>query len=160
MKHNIEQDVQCLDEKKDFVFIREVNYYETDMMKVVHHSNYIRWFEEARTYLLNCLGYPYEKIEENGIMIPVLSVGCEYKIPCRFGEKVSIITRLTYYNGVRMKLCYEIWDEAHTELRVTGTSAHCFVDSDFKPVSIKRKLPQMHEIYMRTLNNNELNKSK
>lgn len=151
MNRNIEQDVECLDANKGCVFVREVNYYETDMMKVVHHSNYIRWFEEARTYLLDCIGYPYAKIEEQGIMIPVLSVNCEYKLPCRFGEKVHIFTRLTYYNGVRMKLCYEIWDEAHTELRVTGTSAHCFVDADFRPVSIKRKMPEMHEIYMRAL---------
>ncbi|MCI8307565.1 MAG: acyl-CoA thioesterase [Lachnospiraceae bacterium] len=147
MKYN----EQCLDETIDCVYIREVNYYETDMMKVVHHSNYIRWFEEARTYLLDCLGYPYAKIEEQGVMIPVLSVSCDYKLPCRFGEKVSIITKLVYYNGVRMKLCYEIWDEAHTGLRVTGTSAHCFVDTDFRPVSIKKKLPEMHEIFMNTL---------
>ena len=51
-----------------------------------------------------------------------------------------------------MKLCYEIWDEEHTERRVTGTSAHCFVDADFRPLSIKKQLPEMHEIYMNTLN--------
>lgn len=151
MESDTENGIQNMEKEKDYVYVREVNYYETDMMKIVHHSNYIRWFEEARTYLLDCLGYPYARIEEEGIMIPVLSVSCEYKMPCRFGEKVHIFTRLTEYNGIRMKLKYEIWDAAHTELRVTGTSSHCFVDSNFRPVSIKRRIPEMHEIYMNYL---------
>lgn len=151
MESDTENNIQNMEKEKDYVYVREVNYYETDMMKIVHHSNYIRWFEEARTYLLDCLGYPYARIEEEGIMIPVLSVSCEYKMPCRFGEKVHIFTKLAEYNGIRMKLCYEIWDEEHTELRVTGTSSHCFVDSNFRPVSIKRQIPEMHEIYMNYL---------
>lgn len=151
MEPDTEKDIQNMEKEKDYVYVREVNYYETDMMKIVHHSNYIRWFEEARTYLLDCLGYPYARIEEEGIMIPVLSVSCEYKMPCRFGEKVHIYAKLTEYNGIRMKLYYEIWDVAHTELRVTGTSSHCFVDNDFRPVSIKRQIPEMHEIFTNTI---------
>ena len=152
MRFGTKKEIRNIDKDRDYVYVREVHYYETDMMKIVHHSNYVRWFEEARTYLLDCLGYSYARIEEEGIMIPVLSVSCKYKIPCRFGEKVHIFTGLTEYNGLRMKLCYEIWDEAHTELRVKGTSAHCFVNSDFKPVSIKREIPVMHELYMSYMN--------
>ena len=51
-----------------------VQYYETDQMKVVHHSNYIRWFEEARTDFLEKSGFSYAWMEEQGIIIPVLSV--------------------------------------------------------------------------------------
>ena len=52
------------------VFERKINYYETDRMGIVHHSNYIRFMEEARCYLLEKVGMPYSAFEENGIMIP------------------------------------------------------------------------------------------
>ena len=58
---------------------RSVYYYETDRMGIVHHSNYIRWFEEARVDFLNQIGYPCSQIEEEGIMMPVLSVSSTYK---------------------------------------------------------------------------------
>ena len=60
-------------------YLREPFYYETDQMGIIHHSNYIRWFEEARVALLEHLDFSYKKIEEQGIIIPVLGVSCEYK---------------------------------------------------------------------------------
>ena len=59
-----------------FTYERKANYYETDMMGVVHHSNYLRYFEEARIAFMDSLGIPYKELEENGIMSPVLSVQC------------------------------------------------------------------------------------
>ena len=56
-----------------------VQYYETDQMGIVHHSNYIRWFEEARSFLLEENGFGYKKMEESGIISPVLSVNARYK---------------------------------------------------------------------------------
>ena len=55
-------------------YLRTVNYYETDKMGVVHHSNYIRYFEEARTYFMEQVGYPYERLEREGIMSPVIGI--------------------------------------------------------------------------------------
>ena len=63
----------------DKAFQRKINYYETDRMGVVHHSNYIRYLEEARCYFLENIGIPFEVLEENGITIPVLGVNCTYK---------------------------------------------------------------------------------
>ena len=54
----------------------KVQYYETDGMGIVHHSNYIRWFEEARVDLLEQLGFGYDRIEEAGYSGPVLEVSC------------------------------------------------------------------------------------
>ena len=64
-----------------YTFERTAKYYETDQMGIVHHSNYIRWFEEARIELMNYVGLPYRQMEENGILIPVLGVTCNYKHP-------------------------------------------------------------------------------
>ena len=57
----------------------KVQYYETDGMGIVHHSNYIRWFEEARVDLLEQLGFGYDRIEAAGYSGPVLEVSCQYK---------------------------------------------------------------------------------
>ena len=64
----------------------KVQYYETDGMGIVHHSNYIRWFEEARVDLLEQLGFGYDRIEEAGYSGPVLEVSCSTK-PCRNSAK-------------------------------------------------------------------------
>ena len=63
----------------------EVRYYETDQMGIVHHSNYIRYFECGRSQMLKELGLPMERIEADGVMTPVVSVECRYKAPARLG---------------------------------------------------------------------------
>ena len=87
-----------------FTFERKANYYETDQMGIVHHSNYIRWFEEARLEMLRAMGLPYKKMEDNGILIPVLGVSCSYKHPIRFDETLVLTLRIQNYNGVRFEL--------------------------------------------------------
>ena len=62
-----------------FKYIRKINYYETDRMGIVHHSNYIRFLEEARCRVLKKIGLSIEKIEETGFTIPTLEVNCKYK---------------------------------------------------------------------------------
>ena len=63
----------------DITYERKINYYETDRMGVVHHSNYIRFLEEARCYLLEKIDMPFAMLEENGVTIPVLGVNVTYK---------------------------------------------------------------------------------
>lgn len=129
----------------------KVQYYETDMMQIVHHSNYIRWFEEARMDMMDSSGFPYAKLEEQKILIPVLSVSAEYKKPCRFGETVLIETGIDRYTGVKLCFEYTIWDEKRTEIRVTGNSSHCFVNSEFNPVALKKYCTKLDEILKASL---------
>lgn len=81
---------------------RKINYYETDKMGIVHHSNYIRYLEEARIRWMEEIGIPFEVLEENGITIPVLGVECEYKHHVSFGDTILIKVFVKEYNGVRM----------------------------------------------------------
>ena len=74
----------------EFEYIREINYYETDKMGVVHHSNYIRFLEEARCRWMKELGLPMEKLEELGYTIPMLEVNCKYLYPVTSGDIISI----------------------------------------------------------------------
>lgn len=129
-------------------YIHKVQYYETDQMKIVHHSNYIRWFEEARSDFLEKAGFSYHWMEEHGIMIPVLSVSAEYKSMVRYGDKVLIYPIVETFNGVKLALRYEIRDEATKELRTTGTSSHCFLDSSYQPLRLKRRFPDVYQMFL------------
>ncbi len=119
----------------------KAQYYETDTMKIVHHSNYVRWMEEARVDMLEQMGIGYEVMEREGVLSPVLSVECEYKSMTRFPETVEISVRLVRYTGVRFDLAYEIRDAASGQLRTLCKSAHCFIDGSGRPISLRRRFP-------------------
>ncbi|MCI8507973.1 MAG: acyl-CoA thioesterase [Lachnospiraceae bacterium] len=127
------------------VFKRSINYYETDKMQVVHHSNYIRFLEECRMNFLKQLNLDYYKLEEKGIMIPVLSVSCDYKSPVRFGETVCIIPKVEKFHGVKFKMSYRIYSEDYKVLHNEAESSHCFLNFDFKPVHLKRDFPEIYD---------------
>ncbi len=123
-------------------YLRNVKYYETDCMKIVHHSNYIRWFEEARIDYFGKIGTPYAQMEADGFVAPVLSVSCEYKSMTRFGEDVYIILRMEECTGVRFSFSYKVIDALTGILRCTGASSHCFIDENGFPINLKKKGPQ------------------
>ena len=77
-------------------------YYETDQMGIIHHSNYIKWMEEARMDLMEQIGLSYKQMEEMEIISPVLSVSCEYHSMVHFDDTVVIETKITKYNGIKM----------------------------------------------------------
>lgn len=126
-------------------FRRRINYYETDKMQVVHHSNYIRFLEECRMDFMRQVGLDYEKIEELGMMIPVMSVSCNYKNPVRFGDEIIIIPRLESFRGVKFAMSYKIYSSDYSVLHNEATSEHCFLDFDFIPVRLKKEYPDIYE---------------
>ena len=79
---------------ESIVYQRPVQYYETDRMQIVHHSNYIRWMEEIRVAFMAQKGVPYDQMEHNGILMPVLGVTCSYHIPFQFGETFQATCRV------------------------------------------------------------------
>lgn len=97
-----------------------VQYYETDRMGCVHHSNYIRWFEEARTWLMAEGGFGYDRMEALGVMSPVLKAEAEYRTMSRYGETVVIETRAEWYTGTRIAFSYAVRDKATGALRCQG----------------------------------------
>jgi len=124
---------------------RPVQYYETDRMKIVHHSNYVRWFEEARLYFLESIGLPYDRLEETGILIPVLSVDVQYKKAFTFGDTFQIFLKCVRFNGVKCEFKYEVRDKETGEVRTTGGSSHCFVTEDMKPFHMKMLYPDIFD---------------
>ena len=116
------------------VYNRKINYYETDKMAIVHHSNYIRFFEEARLDMMDQFDLNYRKMEDMGIIIPVMSVDCKYIVPLCFDDEVKIHTKIVKFDGIKMEIAYEIYRD--DVLCTTGHSGHCFLDKDMKPFRI------------------------
>lgn len=90
----------------------EVRYYETDLMGIVHHSNYIRYFEYGRIKMLDEIGLPISKIEGNGIMLPVVSTFCTYKTPSRMGDTLKIVSSMESMPMAKMKIKTQILKES------------------------------------------------
>ncbi len=132
-------------------YIRIPNYYETDQMRVIHHSNYIRWFEEARIHYLASIGIRFADQEEKGIVCPVLTVDATYKRMVRYGDTVEILTRLNVYNGLRYGFSYEVRNAETGEICCTGKSTHCFLDAEGNIMRVKRHYPEMHQILVKCL---------
>lgn len=124
-----------------------VQYYETDQMGIVHHSNYIRWFEEARTYVLEEMGFGYKEMEHCGIISPVLAVSAEYKTMVHYYDMIRIRTDVVSYNGIKLQLSYTVTDKETGEVRCIGESRHCFLNKEGRPLSLKRSYPQIHKLF-------------
>lgn len=132
---------------------RKVNYYETDRMNIVHHSNYIRYFEEARLDYLSQTVFNYGMLENEGYISPVLSCGCTYKAMARFGDTLVIKTSLTSVANVRYSFAYTVINEKTGELVAQGETSHCFLDQNGKIVSLKRIHPELFEAMQEYIEN-------
>ena len=128
-----------------------VQYYETDQMKIVHHSNYIRWFEEARIDCIEQLGMPYTEMEAAGIVSPVISVEAEYIRMVRFGDVVKIQAKIKEYNGIKLTIGYEVIDNKTNMVHCKGLSRHCFLNEAGRPISLKREYPEYHQMFLNGL---------
>ena len=134
-----------------YVFERKINYYETDKMGVVHHSNYIRYLEEARTAWLENLEMPFQEMEKKNITIPVLGVNVTYKHHVTFADTILINLNIKTYSGVRLIVEYEVINKATKDIVLVGETKHCFTDKNLKPVSLKKVAPEFHEKFESTL---------
>ncbi len=121
----------------------KVQYYETDKMGITHHSNYIRWMEEARVDFLARIGWDYAKLEELGIASPVMSVECKYRRPTTFDDDVYISLSVAELRPVRMTIAYEMRG-ADGELVCTAESGHCFLTKDGGIVRLDREYPAFY----------------
>jgi len=129
------------------LYEHRVSYYETDQMGIVHHSNYIRWFEDARVDFLEKVGFSYDKMEELGVMIVVLGASCEYKFSARFGDRVIIIPKISEFNGFKLTVTYRVMSKTDGTLLATGETKHCFTDLNLKPVRTKKDFPDIYKVF-------------
>jgi len=120
-----------------FLYKRRVHFYETDAQGVVHHSNYFRFFEEARGEFLRSLGFPYSKMRERGLEVVLLSASCDYKKPLRYDELFTVELRLTELSRFFFSFSYRVLREG--ELVAVAKTRHCALKGG-KPASLPSEL--------------------
>jgi acyl-CoA thioester hydrolase len=104
------------------------SYADTDQMGVTHHARYFEYFERGRTELLRKFGVPICGMEEDGIRLPVVEAYCEYKKGIKYDQVILIYTSLRKPTGVRIRMDYEVYDEAKRDLLAIGYTVHAFVN--------------------------------
>jgi acyl-CoA thioester hydrolase len=109
-------------------------------MGVTHHSNYIRFMEEARIDFLASLGFGYDKMEETGIVSPVSSISCDFKKPTTYPDEVEIEVTIKSASPASITLAYEM--QCRGEIVFTAESRHCFLKNG-KIISLKREMPEL-----------------
>lgn len=99
-----------------------VRYGETDQMGVVHHANYLAYFEEGRTRMMAELGCSYGELEQGGIGLPVRKVELRYRAPAHYEDELVVETRVLALRAASVSFRYEIRRVGDGELLVTGES--------------------------------------
>lgn len=120
-------------------------YRDTDQMGVVYHANYLVYFEVARTEMLRNMGYEYRKLENMGIILPVLECRVKYIKPAVYDDEVEVSCKVSYFKGIRMRIEYEMKSKESGELLAIGETEHAFVSKDMKPVKISKVDPKLVE---------------
>ncbi|MFC3931906.1 acyl-CoA thioesterase [Streptococcus dentapri] len=125
-------------------YTHAVQYYETDRMGITHHSNYVRWMEEARVYFLEKVGLPYEQLEADGIISPVTRVVCQYKATSTFADLIAIDIRVSLLKGAKLSFDYTMTNQSG-QLVCQAHSEHSFLDQTGRFVALKKVYPDFYE---------------
>ncbi|RYD01231.1 hypothetical protein N752_31255 [Desulforamulus aquiferis] len=125
----------------------QILYADTDMMGVIYHANYLKWFELGRTQLIKDIGYDYIAMENSGYYAPVYKLEVTYKKSIRYGDRAIVKTWVEENTGFKTVYGYHIVNGAG-ELCVEGSSTHIIVrKGDFKPVQFKKAFPEWFQKY-------------
>ena len=106
----------------------DVRYYETDQMGIVHHSNYIRYFECGRNAMLKELDMPMEKVEASGVMMAVVAVEAKYKVPAKLGDTLRIVSIIDTPPTAKVLVKTEIYNQ-NEQLVCMGSVTLGFIDA-------------------------------
>lgn len=120
-----------------------VRYAETDQMAIVHHSNYPIWYEAGRTDFTAAMGMPYDQIEEQGVMFPLLELHCKYIQAAKYGDVVIVETSITKLSIVKVEFSYKVYRESDGVLLNTGSTVHGMVTKELRPMNMKKEKPEI-----------------
>ena len=127
-----------------------MRYYETDQMGIVHHSNYIRYFECGRSDMMAKYGLPIERIETEGVMLPVVAVECRYRKSAVMGDTVRIVSRIDKVPLAKLVVRNEVYNQ-RGELLADGSVTLGFIDAETRhPVRCPEKLAAVIRASMET----------
>jgi len=121
-----------------------VRYGETDKMGYCYYGVYAQYFEIGRTDLMRSLDLSYKDIENQGIMLPVLSLNTMYIKPAYYDDELTIKTRIEKMPGLRIEFKYEVYNQ-DSELLCIGDTTLVFINSETRkpmspPIEFQEKL--------------------
>ncbi len=114
-----------------------VRYAETDRMGLLHHANYLVYFEQGRTELLRQRGVSYREVEDGGFLLVIVEIGCRFKRPARYDDLLTVRTSVERVTHVKIVHKYEVMRDG--EMLAEGRSTLACVDREGRP----QALPQM-----------------
>ena len=132
--------------------IVNVRYAETDKMGIVHHSVYPIWYELARTNLSKEAGFPYSKMEELGIMTPLIELNCKYYSPSYYDDELTVTATVSKLTPARIVFYYEVFRKDNDKPINTGYTVHAIVNKDMKPINTKKLYPEVYSCMEKIMN--------
>ena len=118
-------------------------YAETDQMGVIHHSVYPIWFEAARTEFIKLAGITYTQLEQQGVMLPVAALTCQYYRPVHYEDEVTIVTEIEKVTYAKIIFHYQVLLSG--QLMAEGTTTQGFVSREtFRPINLKKQMPDFY----------------
>lgn len=120
-----------------------VRYGDVDRMGFAYYANHLYWFEIARTEWLRARGRSYRDLEEDGVSLPVTEARCRYFAPARYDDLLRLVATLGDLTRVTVRFDYRIEHAGDGRLLATGSTAHCFLDRNGRPVRIDGPLREL-----------------
>ena len=122
-----------------------VRYAETDQMGIVHHSNYLIWFEAGRTDFIKGSKMSYSEMEKEGILIPLAESSCKYIIGAKYEDELIVKTWVNELTPIKVEFNYSVIREKDQKEIAKGSTLHVFVSKKFKIINIKKGHPKIFE---------------
>ncbi len=110
-----------------------VRFSETDLMGVVHHTNYLRWFEMGRVAYFRACGIALTELREKGYQVPIVDVHARFRQSARFDDIYQVVTRMTHVDRVKFCFSYQVLRKSDGAILVEGDSTNAFTDLTGKP---------------------------
>lgn len=121
---------------QDYEFAHDirVRFVETDAMAIVHHSNYLAYFEETRVAFLAAIGHPFTEWRAAGLESPVLESFVQYRQPCRFDEVLTVHVALAAATRATFQMSYLVMMDG--QARTTGVTVHGCTTLEGRPTRL------------------------
>lgn len=125
-------------------------YAETDQMGIIHHSVYPVWYEVARTDFIKKVGMTYTQMEKQGLMLPLIELGCKYMMPAKYEDELIIECYIEEFKASKIKFIYEVYSSDRVLLN-KGFTTHAWTNLDLKPLNMKKHFPNIYDLVLKSM---------
>ena len=127
----------------------KVRFVETDMMGVVHHANYLRWFEMGRVAYLRACGITLGELMDAGVVFPITEVKAQYKNSCTFDDDFEVQVKMTAFNKAKMEFNYKIIRLRDGAVSMEGHTRNVFTDKEGRIIRLEpRWFDKIQKVYV------------